>query len=280
MSFESDMGGVRNALDRLEQRVIAHRDALEQGIYDTTAEDWATIQATRVTNAEVTAVESLVFTLAKQTGEESPDPSVWESMHAYCSKNEEKLQSTRIAQDHEYFRWAAMWIEMTRTFLAFLDGKQGSQVVVNEGSAEQQDDPGVIYDVALSFAGEDRIPAERIADLLQEAGCSVFYDKYEQADLWGKDLYQHLSQVYGEKARFCLVFVSKHYAEKLWTKHELKAAQRRAFKERREYILPLRLDDTTLEDIELTTAYISLTEESPEKVVSLLLDKISHDTRG
>jgi hypothetical protein len=60
------------------------------------------------------------------------------------------------------------------------------------------------YDVAISFAGEQRTEAEAIADCLRKNGIKVFYDRYEQADLWGKDLYEHLSDVYQKKARFCL----------------------------------------------------------------------------
>jgi len=48
------------------------------------------------------------------------------------------------------------------------------------------------YDVALSFAGEDREYVEIVADILHELGVKVFYDKYEEADLWGRDLYTHL----------------------------------------------------------------------------------------
>jgi hypothetical protein len=77
------------------------------------------------------------------------------------------------------------------------------------------------YDVALSFAGEDRSVAEALAQALRDSGARVFYDRYEQATLWGKDLYQHLQTVYRDTARYCVVFVSAAYARKLWTRHEL-----------------------------------------------------------
>jgi hypothetical protein len=51
------------------------------------------------------------------------------------------------------------------------------------------------FDVALSFAGEDRNLAEKLAELLRAHGIQVFYDRYEQATLWGKDLYEHLADV-------------------------------------------------------------------------------------
>src|ERR1700754_70184 len=87
------------------------------------------------------------------------------------------------------------------------------------------------YDVALSFAGEDRVYVEQVATLLREAGLKVFYDGFEEVSLWGKNLYDHLSQVYGQKARYTVMFISRHYANKIWTTHERKSAQERAVKE-------------------------------------------------
>ena len=52
------------------------------------------------------------------------------------------------------------------------------------------------FEVALSFAGEDRPYVRRVATALQRAGVRVFYDEYEQATLWGKDLYVHLRELY------------------------------------------------------------------------------------
>src|SRR4029077_3604369 len=99
------------------------------------------------------------------------------------------------------------------------------------------------YDVAVSFAGENRPTAEKFAEILKAHGLKVFYDEWEQANLWGRDLYEHLDEVYAKKARYCVMFLSEAYARKAWTNHERKSAQARAFQEHEEYILPLRLDD-------------------------------------
>ena len=48
------------------------------------------------------------------------------------------------------------------------------------------------YDVAISFAGEQRAEAEAITEHLIASSIKVFYDRHEKADLWGKDLYEHL----------------------------------------------------------------------------------------
>lgn len=83
----------------------------------------------------------------------------------------------------------------------------------------------VLYDIALSFAGEDREHAEAVALALKRHGIHVFYDKDEKADLWGKDLYSYLADLYQNRARYCVMFISEHYARKICTSHERRAAQ-------------------------------------------------------
>lgn len=64
------------------------------------------------------------------------------------------------------------------------------------------------YDVALSFAGEQRTYVSRVATLLWKNGVFVFYDEFEEAELWGKNLYTHLRDVYKSRARFTVIFCS------------------------------------------------------------------------
>jgi hypothetical protein len=130
------------------------------------------------------------------------------------------------------------------------------------------------FDVALSFAGEDRPYVEEVAASLRDAGIKVFYDRYLQVDLWGKDLYTHLRTVYQQKARFTVVFVSRHYAKKLWTNHERASAQARAFSESTEYLLPVRFDDTEVPGILPTTGYLDLRQMSPADLVVSIKRKL------
>lgn len=131
-----------------------------------------------------------------------------------------------------------------------------------------------IYDVVISFAGEDREVAASIAENLVMKGINVFYDEYEQANLWGKDLYAHLTKVYRDESKYCLMVISENYAKKQWTNHERKAAQARAFQENSEYILPLRLDDAEIEGVLGTTGYIDYRHTSLERVIDLINEKI------
>lgn len=131
-----------------------------------------------------------------------------------------------------------------------------------------------IYDVVMSFAGEDREVAASIAENLVMKGINVFYDEYEQANLWGKDLYVHLTKVYRDESKYCLMVISENYAKKQWTNHERKAAQARAFQENSEYILPLKLDDAEIEGVLGTTGYIDYRYTSLERVIDLITEKI------
>jgi len=130
------------------------------------------------------------------------------------------------------------------------------------------------YDVALSFAGEDRIYVEKVAKYLKKKDIKVFYDKYEITILWGKDLYVHLDEVYQKKARYCVMFLSCYYAEKLWTNHERKSAQARAFAEKGEYILPARFDNTEIPGIPPTIGYVDLRSLEPEVFGKLIIEKL------
>jgi hypothetical protein len=133
------------------------------------------------------------------------------------------------------------------------------------------------YDIAISYATEDSGYVDQIANLLKENQVKVFFDKYEEANLWGKDLYSHLSDVYSKWARFCLMVVSKDYAKKQWTNVERKAAQSHAMSENVEYILPLRIDDTEISGLMPTVGYLDIRKAGVEKVVHLLIQKLKSE---
>ncbi|MYW96418.1 toll/interleukin-1 receptor domain-containing protein [Amycolatopsis rubida] len=72
----------------------------------------------------------------------------------------------------------------------------------------------------MSFAGEDREFVEAVVREVAEAGYQVFSDQDEQVALWGEDLTEYLPKIYEERARYAVMFVSRHYAAKPWTRFE------------------------------------------------------------
>lgn len=136
------------------------------------------------------------------------------------------------------------------------------------------------YDVCLSFAGQDRVYVRRVAAVLRERGVRVFFDEYAEAELWGKELYTHLDQVYRDAARYCVLFISKHYARKVWTNHERESAQARALHAHKEYILPTRFDNTKIPGLRDTVGFISLARRSPEQLADLICKKLGPRQRS
>jgi internalin A len=132
------------------------------------------------------------------------------------------------------------------------------------------------YDVALSFAGEDRDFVEKVYQELSAHDASVFYDSDEKIaiDLWAKDLIEELDDVYRKRSKYVVIFVSEGYAEKEWTKLERKSALARALREKSEYILPARFDDTELPGLLPTVAFIDLRNETPQSFARKILKKL------
>jgi hypothetical protein len=130
------------------------------------------------------------------------------------------------------------------------------------------------YDVCLSFAGEQRAYVTTVAQGLQAANVAIFYDEFDQVDLWGKNLYEHLDWIYRRSSRYCILFASSDYARKNWTNHERRSAQARAFEGRSEYLLPVKFDESEIPGLLPTVAYIDGSKTSPEELVQLVLQKL------
>lgn len=136
------------------------------------------------------------------------------------------------------------------------------------------------FDVAISFAGPERQYAEELANRVRGAGFEVFYDDFYPAQLWGKNLYEFFHEIYSKRARFCVMFVSQAYAERLWTNYERQSAQERMFSEKgKEYILPIRVDETDLPGMLGTIGYVQI-DEGIDYIADLLIEKLRAEVRS
>ena len=130
-----------------------------------------------------------------------------------------------------------------------------------------------LYDVALSFAGEDRDYVEQAAKILESNGIKVHYDRFNQADTWGKNLPEHFDEIYRKQAKYCVMFISENYAKKAWPSFEKRSALAREVIEAG-YILPARFDDTEILGLPPSKAYIDLRQYNPEQLAQLILEKL------
>ena len=144
-----------------------------------------------------------------------------------------------------------------------------------DGGAGLGAGPGWRWDVALSFAGAQRPYVEQVTSALKARGVRCFYDADEQIDLWGKYLAEELPAIYSEQAAAVVVFVSAEYAARDWTRLERRAALNRAVRERQEYVLPARFDDTPLPGLLSDMVAVDLRGRAPEQFAAMIAGKLT-----
>lgn len=130
------------------------------------------------------------------------------------------------------------------------------------------------YEVALSFAGEQRVYVERVADALQSRGIAVFYDDFEKVPLWGKDLVEEFHDVFANRADHVVMFISQEYVEKVWPSHERRSSLSRDVQEESEYILPVRFDDTPIPGLQTSIKYEQADDHTPAELAAMIAEKI------
>jgi hypothetical protein len=189
-------------------------------------------------------------------------------LHPVVLRDEEKVAET-LSEFNKYLAPDGFRLEVS----SYISGKplyKAIKLDSQKGGSSIED----AYEVVLSFAGEDREYVEKVAEYLKNNNVKVFYDKYEEVTLWGKDLTEHLDKVYRGSARYCVMFVSKNYANKVWTSHERRSALAKAIEEKEEYILPARFDDTEIPGLRHTISYVDLSKKTPDKLGKMILQKL------
>jgi hypothetical protein len=130
------------------------------------------------------------------------------------------------------------------------------------------------YQVALSFAGEQRDYVERVARALQAKGIKLFYDRFETTQLWGKDGVEFYHQLFATNTSFVVMFISSDYVFKPWTRLERRSALSRALVEKTEFILPVRFDYTPVPGLPDSVIYLRASKYSPEALATLIGERI------
>ena len=137
------------------------------------------------------------------------------------------------------------------------------------------------YDVALSFAGEQREYVKRVSECLDKLGISNFYDYNEKANLWGKNLTQYLQNVYFRDSRYFVPFITLEYLQKDWPQLEFKFALDRNMQEHapdfQQYVLPVYLCDFRSIDVPglpKSVGCVDGRKTSPAELAGLLAEKI------
>jgi hypothetical protein len=138
---------------------------------------------------------------------------------------------------------------------------------------KKKDLKNIKFDVALSFAGEQREYVNEVAIIFQDKGIKVFYDEFFQSHLWGKDFTEYLQTVYYANSNWCIMFISKEYVTKIWPTHERRNALAKDIEVKGGYILPVRFDDTEVPGLNPAVHYLDARKMCPNTVANVFLNK-------
>jgi hypothetical protein len=131
------------------------------------------------------------------------------------------------------------------------------------------------YDVAFSFAGEDRALVETLDNAAKSEGFSTFYDKDQSVALWGSDLSVTLDDVYRKQSRYCVILISAAYVKKMWPAAERRSILARFIQERgRQYVLPVIIEDVDVPGLPPTIGYLKLQELGIDCIAEMLVAKL------
>lgn len=106
------------------------------------------------------------------------------------------------------------------------------------------------YDVAISFAEEDRNIALALALAFELAGVKkVYYYPFDYKATWGHDLKNKLTSIYRNEARYAVVLLSKKYFPKPFVQIELASIRSRMnTNDKMAYMLPILISEQNIID--------------------------------
>lgn len=130
------------------------------------------------------------------------------------------------------------------------------------------------HDVALSFAGEQRAYATRVAERLRDWGTRLFFDEDFVVEMWGEDLNEYLQSTYGHQARAVVMFVSAEYQAKAFPTAERRASFGAAM-HRNVKVWPVRFDETELPGLNENVSHLRAQDYEPEALADKIAAKLS-----
>ncbi|SRR5713101_1151546 len=132
--------------------------------------------------------------------------------------------------------------------------------------------PDAVFDVAISYASEQRAYVERFNDSIERKGFTSFYDRKKVAQLWGVYGPDTFYEVYYRKSKWCVMFISHEYVSSVYPNLERKAILDRQIESRR-YVLPVRFDDSVVPGLSVGIIYVRAEDFAPEELAELFEDR-------
>jgi hypothetical protein len=138
-----------------------------------------------------------------------------------------------------------------------------------------------IYDIAVSFAGEQRGYVRETVAACKAKGLRVFFDEDKTNDWWGRNFIQEQRRTYSSQTRFFVPFLSSDYLAKPIPMDEFASAMMTAVKLGDGYILPVIMGnaDVPAELLHPHIGYLRSEAFTPDRLADELVKKVKSAER-
>ena len=133
-----------------------------------------------------------------------------------------------------------------------------------------------LFDVALSFPGEDRDYVRQVAQHLERllGPDRYFYDQNYTAQLARPALDMFLQAIYRERSQLVVVFASGNYQDKDWCGIEFKAIRELINAREDNRIMFVRMDDGEVEGIFPQDGYVDVRGREPAEIAGFIKERV------
>lgn len=135
---------------------------------------------------------------------------------------------------------------------------------------------GTRFDIAVSFADEQRRYVEHTVVAARNLGLKVFYDKDALFDWWGLNFIVEQRKIYSGSTLFVVPFISKEYLERPFPMDEFAAAMIKAVRLRHPYVLPIVVGDVDIpaELLHPHIGFLRAEDHTPEELATRMKVKV------
>ncbi len=132
------------------------------------------------------------------------------------------------------------------------------------------------YDVAVSFAGEQRGYVESTVSAARALGLRVFYDRDMAYRWWGRNFVLEQRRVYSGSALRFVPFISAEYLGRPYSRDEFSYAMLRSVTVGDDYVLPVLFGEVCVpaELLHPHIGYLRAEDHSPRQLALLIRAKV------
>lgn len=123
-------------------------------------------------------------------------------------------------------------------------GERAEKFPVETGTGE--DTQTRTYDIALSYASEQKQMVSRVAAILETEGLKVFFAPDRQGQFAADNMISRFYQIFRYQSRYTAAFVTEDYLRKEYTMFEAESAQLSDRYGRKNHLIPICFGEATL----------------------------------